>query len=110
MISAVRELEVGCIRSSQPSVRKNVEFSWEGLQSLQQKGFSVEPTKGIIDAGHRCTITVIWTPPMGFKPNEVVEVCAPLTLKGDETEVYSVNLMAFASRTLQEPPQTNLRI
>ncbi|XP_019906907.2 cilia- and flagella-associated protein 74 [Esox lucius] len=106
--SAVRKLEVGCIRSSQPLVNKNVEFSWEGLRTLQQKGFSVEPTRGIIDAGHRCTITVIWTPPRGLKPNEVVQVCAPLILKGDQTEVYSVTLLAFASRCLQEPSRQYL--
>ncbi|XP_041712166.2 cilia- and flagella-associated protein 74 isoform X1 [Coregonus clupeaformis] len=106
MSPAVRELEVGCICSTQPVAKKNVEFSWEGLQALQQRGFSVEPTRGMVDAGHRRTITVIWTPPSGLKPNEVVQVCAPLTLRGDETEVYSVTLLALASRASQEPSQT----
>ncbi|XP_052338113.1 cilia- and flagella-associated protein 74 isoform X1 [Oncorhynchus keta] len=107
MSPAVRELEVGCICSTQPMAKKNVEFSWEGLQALQQRGFTVEPTRGTVDAGHRRTITVIWTPPCGLKPNEVVQVCAPLTLRGDETEVYSVTLLALASRASQDPSHTN---
>ncbi|KAM9505754.1 cilia- and flagella-associated protein 74 isoform 3-T3 [Salvelinus alpinus] len=107
MSPAVRELEVGCICSTQPMAKKNVEFSWEGLQALQQRGFTVEPTRGTVDAGHRRTITVIWTPPCGLKPNEVVQVCAPLTLRGDETEVYSVTLLALASRASQDPSHTH---
>ncbi|KAL1021090.1 hypothetical protein UPYG_G00008690 [Umbra pygmaea] len=108
MLPAVRELEVGCIRSTQPLVRKNVEFIWEGLQALHERGFSVEPTRGVIDAGHKHTISVIWTPPRGLKPNEVVQVCAPLILKGDETEVYNVTMLALASRASQEPSHANL--
>ncbi|KAM6976790.1 cilia- and flagella-associated protein 74 [Aplochiton taeniatus] len=97
MCPAVRELEVGCIRSLQPMAKKNVEFLWENVSALQQRGFSIEPSKGTVDAGHRRTITVTWTPPSGLKPNEAVQVCAPLTLKGDDTEVYSVTLLALAS-------------
>ncbi|KAK1786884.1 hypothetical protein P4O66_017266, partial [Electrophorus voltai] len=97
MATAVRELEVGCIRSTQPAAKKNMEFFWENMAALLQQGFSVEPTRGSVDAGHKRTITVTWTPPSGHTPNEVVQVCAPLTLKGDETEVYSVTLLACAS-------------
>ncbi|XP_026780950.3 cilia- and flagella-associated protein 74 [Pangasianodon hypophthalmus] len=97
MTAAVRELEVGCIHSSQPHNKKNGEFLWENVAGLQQHGFSVEPTKGSVDAGHRRAITVTWTPPAGHMPNKVVQMCVPLILKGDKTEVYSVTLLAYTS-------------
>ncbi|KAM9350311.1 cilia- and flagella-associated protein 74 [Symphorus nematophorus] len=96
--AAVRELQVGCIRSAQPT-KKNGEFLWDNVVSLQQQGFSVEPSKGTVEAGHKRTITVTWTPQSGYKPYEVVQTCVPLTLKGDETNVYSVTLMALVSTT-----------
>lgn len=93
---AVRELQVGCIRSTQPS-KKNGEFLWDNVASLQQQGFSVEPSRGSVEPGHRCTITLTWTPQSGYKPYDVVQMCVPLTLKGDETNVYRVTLMALVS-------------
>ncbi|KAJ8386870.1 hypothetical protein AAFF_G00165710 [Aldrovandia affinis] len=93
---AVRELEVGCIRCSQPGGKKNVEFSWDNLLVLQQRGFSMEPARGAVEAGTKRSISVTWAPPSGISPNEVVRVSAQLTLKGDETEVYSVTLLAMA--------------
>ncbi|XP_070767007.1 cilia- and flagella-associated protein 74 [Enoplosus armatus] len=95
---AVRELQVGCIRSTQPS-KKSGEFHWDNVASLQQHGFNVEPSKGTVEAGHKHTITVTWTPPTGYKPYEVVQTCVPLTLKGDETSAYRVTLMALVSTT-----------
>ncbi|KAK3540493.1 hypothetical protein QTP70_032453 [Hemibagrus guttatus] len=96
--AAVRELEVGCIHSSQQHNKKNGEFLWENITDLQQLGFSVDPTKGTVDAGHRHTITITWTPPAGHTPNKVVQQCVPLILKGDQTEVYSVTLLALTSQ------------
>ncbi|XP_056278610.1 cilia- and flagella-associated protein 74 [Pseudoliparis swirei] len=93
---AVRELQVGCIRSTQP-IDKKGDFHWDNVASLQQLGFSLEPSKGTVKSGHKRTITVTWTPQSGYKPYEVVQTCLPLTLKGDETNVYSVNLMALLS-------------
>ncbi|XP_070696380.1 cilia- and flagella-associated protein 74 [Pempheris klunzingeri] len=93
---AVRELQVGCIRSTQLS-KKSGEFHWDNVASLQQQGFSVEPSKGSVEVGHKRTITVTWTPHSGYKPYEVVQTCVPLTLKGDETNVYRVTLMALVS-------------
>ncbi|XP_030278233.1 cilia- and flagella-associated protein 74 isoform X3 [Sparus aurata] len=95
---AVRELQVGCIRSSQPS-KKGGEFLWDNVASLQQQGFSVEPGKGTVEAGHKRTITVKWTPYSGYKPYDVVQTCVPVTLKGDETNVYRVTLIALVSTT-----------
>ncbi|KAL7399008.1 hypothetical protein ABVT39_018484 [Epinephelus coioides] len=95
---AVRELQVGCIRSSQPN-KKSGEFHWDNVASLQHQGFTVEPSKGTVETGHKRTITVTWTPHSGYKPHEVVQTCVLLTLKGDETDVYRVTLMASVSTT-----------
>ncbi|TNN48917.1 Cilia- and flagella-associated protein 74 [Liparis tanakae] len=95
---AERELQVGCVRST---IEKKGDFHWDNVASLQQLGFSLEPSKGTVKSGHKRTITVTWTPPSGYKPYEVVQTCLPLTLKGDETNVYSVNLMAFLSNNTQ---------
>ncbi|XP_076597344.1 cilia- and flagella-associated protein 74 isoform X1 [Chaetodon auriga] len=93
---AVRELQVGCIRSTQSS-KKSGEFLCDNVASLRQQGFSVEPSKGTVDPGHKRTITVTWTPHSEYKPYEVVQTCMPVTLKGDETNVYRVTLMALVS-------------
>ncbi|KAK5863236.1 hypothetical protein PBY51_000282 [Eleginops maclovinus] len=93
---AVRELQVGCIRSAQPS-KKSGEFHWENVASLQQLGFTVEPSKGTVETGHKRTVTISWSPLSGYKPYEVVQTCVTLTLKGDETNVYRVTLMAMLS-------------
>ncbi|XP_065817273.1 LOW QUALITY PROTEIN: cilia- and flagella-associated protein 74 [Labrus bergylta] len=95
---AVRELQVGCIRSAQPS-KKSGEFHWDNLALLQQQGFNVEPSKGTVEAGQTRTIVVTWTPHSGYKPYEMVQTCALLTLKGDERHVYKVTLMASVSTT-----------
>ncbi|CAM9153718.1 unnamed protein product, partial [Lampetra planeri] len=63
---AVRVLQVGCIRSMQAS-KKSGEFHWDNLVSLQQQGFTVEPGRGSVEAGHAHTITVTWTPQCGYK-------------------------------------------
>ncbi|XP_031421435.2 cilia- and flagella-associated protein 74 [Clupea harengus] len=89
-----RSLEVGCIRTTLPVTKKNVEFAWENVPALKQKGFNVEPLKGTVEPGGRRCLSVSWAPPKGTPLDEVVEVTAPLTLKGNETEVYSVTLRA----------------
>ncbi|KAM4738037.1 cilia- and flagella-associated protein 74 [Anableps anableps] len=95
---AVRELQVGCICSPHTS-KKSGEFFWDELATLQQQGFQLEPVKGIVEAGHICPVTITWTPQKGCKPFEVIQVCAPLTLKSDEISVYRVTLMALVSPT-----------
>ncbi|KAF7656333.1 hypothetical protein LDENG_00042830 [Lucifuga dentata] len=94
---AVRELQVGCIHSTQ--AKKSGEFLWDQTASLQQQGFSVEPCRGSVEAGHACIVAITWTPYSGYTPGEVLQVCVPLTLKGNETNVYSVTLLALASST-----------
>ncbi|XP_075331716.1 cilia- and flagella-associated protein 74 [Odontesthes bonariensis] len=95
---AVRELQVGCIRST-PTSKKSGEFYWDNVASLQQQGFVVEPIKGSMEAGHKRTVTITWTPHSGYKPFEVVQMCVPLTVKGDEKNIYRVTLMALVSTT-----------
>ncbi|XP_037540264.1 cilia- and flagella-associated protein 74, partial [Nematolebias whitei] len=97
---AVRELHVGCIRSSNTK-KKSGEFYWDSVAPLQQQGFSVEPLKGSVEAGHRRTLTITWAPQSGYKPSEVVQMCVSLTVKGDETRTYRVTLMALVSPTAE---------
>ncbi|XP_077940902.1 cilia- and flagella-associated protein 74 isoform X6 [Gasterosteus aculeatus] len=92
---AVRELQVGCIATQ--SVKKGGDFQWDNAASLQPLGFSVEPGRGSVEPGHQRTVTVTWVPHSGYKPYEVVQTCLPLTLTGDETNVYRVTLMALVS-------------
>ncbi|MGH0128943.1 UNVERIFIED_CONTAM: hypothetical protein FKN15_057786 [Acipenser sinensis] len=43
----------------------NVEFSFDNLNTLQQKGFNLDPGKGAVDPGQKKSITVTWAPPSG---------------------------------------------
>ncbi|XP_039530895.1 cilia- and flagella-associated protein 74 isoform X1 [Pimephales promelas] len=93
-IAATRKLHVGCVLGSKPATKKTVDFLWENLSAVELQGFSVTPVQGSVDAGQRRPITLSWVPSTGLAPNAVVEACALLTVRGDETVVYRVNLMA----------------
>uniref|UniRef100_A0ABM5EKQ9 Cilia- and flagella-associated protein 74 isoform X1 n=3 Tax=Pogona vitticeps TaxID=103695 RepID=A0ABM5EKQ9_9SAUR len=93
VIPAVRELRVGAIRTTQFASKKNVEFSWESLQVLQLKGFTVDPVKGTVERGQTKTINISWVPPAGSDPIQPVTGSAILTVKGDVKEIYSVYFM-----------------
>lgn len=51
---------------------QTAEFLWDDVVSLQQQGFSVEPSKDIVEPGHKCTITITWTPQTGYKVREII--------------------------------------
>ncbi|KAM4016315.1 cilia- and flagella-associated protein 74 isoform 2-T2 [Anomaloglossus baeobatrachus] len=89
---AVRELYIGCIRTLLSSTKKNVEFVWDNMQLLQQKGFTIEPVKAVVDAGQRKTVSITWRPPAGCDPSNPITATAKLTLKGDIIETYHVIL------------------
>nr|XP_021511218.1 cilia- and flagella-associated protein 74 isoform X1 [Meriones unguiculatus] len=63
---ATRELQVGCIRTTQPSLRKYVEFSLDSVTLLQHKGFSIEPSRGSVERGQTKAISISWVPPDDF--------------------------------------------
>ncbi|XP_072012089.1 cilia- and flagella-associated protein 74 isoform X2 [Engystomops pustulosus] len=90
MRPAVRELYIGCIRTLLSSSKKNVEFIWDNVQLLQQKGFTIEPVKAVVDAGQRKTVSITWIPPAGYDPSNPAMTTAKLTLKGDIIETYQV--------------------
>ncbi|KAM8830181.1 cilia- and flagella-associated protein 74 isoform 1-T1 [Synchiropus picturatus] len=92
---ARRELRVGCIKSTQ--TKKSGEFSWDNVAAIQQHGFSIHPLRSTVEAGSSVLITLSWTPQTGYKPNDVVQMCVSLTVKGEETNVYNVTLMALVS-------------
>ncbi|XP_013359683.1 PREDICTED: cilia- and flagella-associated protein 74 isoform X5 [Chinchilla lanigera] len=91
---ATRELQVGCIRTTQPALKKTVEFSLDGITWLQHKGFSIEPARGFLDRGQTKTINVSWVPPADFDPDQALMVSTLLQLKGDVKENYKVIFVA----------------
>ncbi|XP_075135720.1 cilia- and flagella-associated protein 74 [Leptodactylus fuscus] len=90
MRPAVRALYIGAIRTLLSAAKKNVEFVWDNTQLLQQKGFTIEPVKAVVDAGQRKTVSITWIPPAGYDPSHPATTTAKLTLKGDITETYQV--------------------
>ncbi|XP_045659410.1 cilia- and flagella-associated protein 74 [Ursus americanus] len=91
---ATRELQVGCIRTTQLSPKKTVEFSLDGGTSLQHKGFTIEPSRGSVERGQTKTLTISWMPPADFDPDHPLMVSALLQLKGDVKETYKVLFVA----------------
>ncbi|XP_006161420.1 cilia- and flagella-associated protein 74 [Tupaia chinensis] len=91
---ATRELQVGCIRTTQLSPKKTVEFSLDSITSLQHKGFSIEPSKGFVERGQTKTISISWLPPSDFDPDHPLMVSALLQLRGDVKETYKVIFVA----------------
>ncbi|XP_074074808.1 cilia- and flagella-associated protein 74 [Macrotis lagotis] len=99
-----RELQIGCIRTSQPSSKKNIEFSLDNIH-LQDKGFTVEPSKGIVDRGQTKTINVSWVPMPDFDPDQPLVVTTFLVLRGDVKETYR---LVFIARVVSEWTMGNL--
>ncbi|EPY86806.1 hypothetical protein CB1_000298007 [Camelus ferus] len=91
---ATRELRVGCIRTTQLSPKKTVEFSLDSIASLQHKGFTIEPSKGYVERGQTKTISISWVPPIDFDPDHPLMVSAVLQLRGDVKETYKVVFVA----------------
>ncbi|XP_039732827.1 cilia- and flagella-associated protein 74 [Pteropus medius] len=97
---ATRELQVGCIRTTQLSTKKQVprpqtvEFSLDNVANLQHHGFTVEPSKGFVERGQTKTISISWMPPDDFDPDHPLTVSALLQLKGDVKETYKVFFVA----------------
>ncbi|XP_055984311.1 cilia- and flagella-associated protein 74 [Sorex fumeus] len=103
---ATRELQVGCIRSNQPTSKKVVDFSLDSVSSLQHKGFTVEPTKGFVERGQTKTISISWVPPPNFDSDHPLVVSALLQLRGDVKETYKILFVAqvLTSATPPSPP------
>ncbi|XP_049630515.1 cilia- and flagella-associated protein 74, partial [Suncus etruscus] len=93
-LPATRELLVGCIRSSQPTSKKVVDFSLDSVSSLQHKGFTVEPVKGSVERGQTKTISISWVPPPNFDSDHPLMVSALLQLRGDIKETYKILFVA----------------
>ncbi|XP_035828407.1 cilia- and flagella-associated protein 74 [Aplysia californica] len=96
---AVREIYAGCVRTMAVSQKKpgktNGEFVVEGIQTLLQKGFTVEPQRGMVEAGTKKPIVFTWTPPQGFDPSNTIEETAILTLRCDVTEQIPLMIRAM---------------
>ncbi|XP_065506198.1 cilia- and flagella-associated protein 74 [Caloenas nicobarica] len=91
---ATAELKVGAIQAAQFASKKNVEFSFDNLPFLQQKGFTIDSVKGTVECGQVKRIGVSWVPPADFRADDPLLVTALLTLKGDINESYQILFMA----------------
>ncbi|NWX04228.1 CFA74 protein, partial [Caloenas nicobarica] len=91
---ATAELKVGAIQAAQFASKKNVEFSFDNLPLLQQKGFTIDSVKGTVECGQVKRIGVSWVPPADFRADDPLLVTALLTLKGDINESYQILFMA----------------
>ncbi|XP_076472381.1 cilia- and flagella-associated protein 74-like isoform X2 [Babylonia areolata] len=99
-LPATRDVYVCCVRTMAVSQKKetkkqNGEFQFENLQPLTQKGFSIEPAKGFVEAGVKKPVTVTWTPPAGYDPTKTLEEVVMVTLKCDVSEQYQLMLRAM---------------
>nr|XP_032824052.1 cilia- and flagella-associated protein 74 isoform X3 [Petromyzon marinus] len=89
-----RELFVGCVRPVQPSSRKGGEFIFD-IAEARAKGFTVEPVRGTVEAGHKKSVRVTWSPVDGQDPWAPASASVSLSLRsGDATEAVSVLLRA----------------
>ncbi|XP_059685957.1 cilia- and flagella-associated protein 74 [Gavia stellata] len=93
-VPAMAELKVGAIQTDQFASKKNVEFSFDSLPLLQQKGFALESVGGTIEPGQVKCIGVSWVPPADVPADDPLLVTALLTLKGDIKESYRILFMA----------------
>ncbi|XP_069730738.1 cilia- and flagella-associated protein 74 isoform X2 [Phaenicophaeus curvirostris] len=93
-VPAMTELRVGAIRTTQPASKKNVEFSFESLPLLQQKGFTLGAGKGTVESGQVKLISVSWVPPADFHADDPLLVTALLTLKSNVEERYQILFVA----------------
>ncbi|NWI19936.1 CFA74 protein, partial [Crypturellus soui] len=94
VVPAVAELKVGAIRTAQFASKKSVDFSFENLPLLQQRGFTLDAPKGTVDRGQVKCISVSWVPPADFQADSPPTVTTLLTLKGDIKESYQILFMA----------------
>ncbi|ESO90474.1 hypothetical protein LOTGIDRAFT_123206, partial [Lottia gigantea] len=92
VIPANRDVFVACVRTMAVSQKKNGEYQFENVQLIQSKGFSIEPQKGMIEAGTKKAVTITWTPPPGHESNQPMEASVLVTLKGDAVEQYKLML------------------
>ncbi|XP_059808414.1 cilia- and flagella-associated protein 74 isoform X3 [Hypanus sabinus] len=93
--TALREFQVGCIRSTQAAGKKSVEFIIDSPQAAHVKGFTIDPVRGVVEAGSTKTITVSWAPPSGHNALKIISATIKMTIKGDITENYQIILMAM---------------
>ncbi|XP_051894977.1 LOW QUALITY PROTEIN: cilia- and flagella-associated protein 74 [Pristis pectinata] len=99
--TALREFQVGCIRSTQAAGKKSVEFIIDNPQAVHVKGFTIDPIRGVLEAGNTRTITVRWTPPSGHDALQIISATVKMSIKGDITENYEIILMAVVVRQAQ---------
>ncbi|XP_067872959.1 cilia- and flagella-associated protein 74 [Heterodontus francisci] len=97
--TALREFQVGCIRSTHATAKKSVEFTIDSPQALHLKGFTIDPVKAIVEADTTKAVTVSWTPPRGHDPLQIISATVKMSIKGNITENYQIILTAMVDST-----------
>ncbi|NXH20699.1 CFA74 protein, partial [Bucco capensis] len=92
-VPATTELKIGAIQTAHFASKKNVEFDFDNLPLLQQKGFALGSAKGTVERGQVKRISVSWVPPADLRADDPQLVTALLTLKGDIKESYRILFM-----------------
>ncbi|XP_006819212.1 cilia- and flagella-associated protein 74-like [Saccoglossus kowalevskii] len=92
---ANRTIEVGAIRTTAVSQKKNGEFAFDNVNAIAVQGFQIDTQKGMVEAGATKSVTITWIPPAGHDPNSIVESSIILNMKGDIAERYNILLRAM---------------
>lgn len=102
IVPVPREIYIGCVRTMAVSQKKdpkpgyrNGEFTFDNVQLVNQKGFTIDPQKGMVEAGVLKPINISWTPPAGYDPNQSMEASVVVTLKGEVAEQFRILLRAM---------------
>ena len=89
-----RRIEIGCIKSALQT-RKSCEFVFDNPKECNEKGFSFDPIKSSVEAGHKKDIVCRWQPAADHDPSTVVNSVTTITVKGEVVTQYKVLLKGF---------------
>ena len=89
-----RRIEVGCIKSVLQT-RKSCDFVFDNPKECNEKGFSFDPIKSSVEAGHKKDIVCRWQPAADHDPSTVVNCVTMITVKGEVVTQYKVLLRGF---------------
>lgn len=89
-----RRIEAECIKSTLQT-RKSCEFVFDNPKECNEKGFSFDPIKSSVEAGHKKDIICRWQPAADHDTSTVVNCCTMITVKGEVMTQYKVLLRGF---------------
>ncbi|CAH8441740.1 unnamed protein product [Schistosoma turkestanicum] len=90
--STKRLLYVGYVHSSSSGAKKNGECTIENVNELSALGFTISPTKLILEPGTEQPIAFTWTPNPDVRTGSIVKSTATIQLRSDVTTNHQVFL------------------